>query len=833
MRTGAAHAFPNNLVATGTTVGHIRVFSVYEWTSTYPAATAKPKLNVLPVDRINPGSDIWISIASSSDTLLLGHDHREFVYISEAENYDKALVESWKSDMEGLLIFLQGQYKALSPDQGTITVAFLAKTSLQLDPRFNAWPADISALETFTPTTASLACNTLCMYKVVEFIPLLLHVLLLLFFAGLVAFLHPVNIALMIITAALLGVISGAYTYLKILPIFSSDSPYRTALSNIVWGSFRCLSGLLCSRRRFSSDDESIIPHQPSPFSTKTIPTMIEIMTRDAIQKSTKRDERDARAIVWTVRSLKDDNEFEPFVEALQILYGDPLEESKGSWVPAIPVFFLTTSHLTSAYSLARWNGFRSLSALTREIISVLEKNTGNSTSTRPQDHRVLLQMAQCEAEHQGYTNLSGVISSLIALHPVDTPVLVQRARDALMTFDHAAYDILTEYLCNCAALKYEPYEFDTTCRMMVERFPVPPTPQLESKLRTAFSNIIQQHRDQLHAHRKPHHIDQIIGMILNLLPDSLDAQFTRPVVLYLMCRPIPSEAVSRGLGRCKSKFMGSLLTAYLASNPRDVMHATLAEIFWLAVDRSASVLAHFDEETLAVVSGAPHFFISSCAIAVLKTRILMAVAELASDQLDALMDRLQIPNLASEISTSMGTTTTAQWKEGFFPIFLDFLEQTDELSMLNDWNQQRAERVSRSLQRRFATWFLKNVNGTSVTSRTQLMNAIIYWENKALLESLDDHVVRKTICEALNVYLVTISDKQGEFVLYNRILRLLVLFDPPSENIPIFPTVLTAPLSSQKICAAVISQGLSLVADHMYIMQGKGRPSLFLPRLY
>ncbi|KAJ7809992.1 hypothetical protein B0H14DRAFT_3480921 [Mycena olivaceomarginata] len=27
------------------------------------------------------------------------------VYISEAEKYDKALVESWKSDMEGLLIF--------------------------------------------------------------------------------------------------------------------------------------------------------------------------------------------------------------------------------------------------------------------------------------------------------------------------------------------------------------------------------------------------------------------------------------------------------------------------------------------------------------------------------------------------------------------------------------------------------------------------------------------------------------------------------------------------------------------------------------------------------
>jgi hypothetical protein len=28
------------------------------------------------------------------------------VYISEAEKYDKALVESWKSDMSGMLIFV-------------------------------------------------------------------------------------------------------------------------------------------------------------------------------------------------------------------------------------------------------------------------------------------------------------------------------------------------------------------------------------------------------------------------------------------------------------------------------------------------------------------------------------------------------------------------------------------------------------------------------------------------------------------------------------------------------------------------------------------------------
>ncbi|KAJ7797687.1 hypothetical protein B0H14DRAFT_3547526, partial [Mycena olivaceomarginata] len=64
------------------------------------------------------------------------------VYISEAEKYDKALVESWKSDMDGLLIFVRRfsasltrsheSYKTLSPDQGAMTITLLAQISHQL-----------------------------------------------------------------------------------------------------------------------------------------------------------------------------------------------------------------------------------------------------------------------------------------------------------------------------------------------------------------------------------------------------------------------------------------------------------------------------------------------------------------------------------------------------------------------------------------------------------------------------------------------------------------------------------------------------------------------------
>ncbi|KAJ7803416.1 hypothetical protein B0H14DRAFT_2888169 [Mycena olivaceomarginata] len=70
------------------------------------------------------------------------------VYISEAEHYDSALVESWKADMEGMLIFsglfsasltafIIESYKSLVPDTGNMTVDLLSQLSQQLNAQFN------------------------------------------------------------------------------------------------------------------------------------------------------------------------------------------------------------------------------------------------------------------------------------------------------------------------------------------------------------------------------------------------------------------------------------------------------------------------------------------------------------------------------------------------------------------------------------------------------------------------------------------------------------------------------------------------------------------------
>jgi hypothetical protein len=162
------------------------------------------------------------------------------------------------------------------------------------------------------------------MHSLIQFIPLLLHISLLLFFAGLVAFLHPINAPLTAVAAALLGSIITAYIYLTVLPMFSSDSPYRTPLSNMAWVLFRRFGAPLSCGRRSSPDEESKMASGALNLASGNFPTMVEIMMQDAVEKSRERDDRDGRAMAWTIRSLTDDNELEPFVEALPDLVWGP-----------------------------------------------------------------------------------------------------------------------------------------------------------------------------------------------------------------------------------------------------------------------------------------------------------------------------------------------------------------------------------------------------------------------------------------------------------------------------------------------------------------------------
>ncbi|KAJ6459856.1 hypothetical protein C8R45DRAFT_1030021, partial [Mycena sanguinolenta] len=218
------------------------------------------------------------------------------IYAGEAERYDAALVESWKANMEGMLIFsglfsasltafLIESYKVLQPDSGDLTVAGIALLSQQLAAIASNRTFAVEVPPPFVPTAGSLWCNALwfislslsltCallatlveqwsreflhktdmrpsplrrarvfsflylglkkfrMHAIVDLIPFLLHASLLLFFAGLVAFLLSVNRLMMYPMCIILSVFLIVYTVLTILPVICLDCPYRTPLSGL------------------------------------------------------------------------------------------------------------------------------------------------------------------------------------------------------------------------------------------------------------------------------------------------------------------------------------------------------------------------------------------------------------------------------------------------------------------------------------------------------------------------------------------------------------------------------------------------------------------------
>ncbi|KAJ7239882.1 hypothetical protein C8J57DRAFT_1563230, partial [Mycena rebaudengoi] len=300
------------------------------------------------------------------------------IYISGADKYDKVLVESWKSDMAGMLIFaglfsasltafIIESYKTLAPNYGDSTVQLLAQISQQLAAAANGNTVPAAAPSSpFNPPATSLICNGLwfislglsltCaliatlveqwardflhradkrssplirarifsylyyglkrfnMHTVVDIIPLLLHTSLVFFFAGLVAFLLPINVVIARLAITILAVVVGVYLSLTLLPILYLDCPYRTPLTNTCWQLAWNILMLWQGHHR-----------PPDGSQGRDLPTLtiVEAMALVAMEKSPAQTVRDDRALVWTVKSLADDAELQPFVEAIpDVIWG-------------------------------------------------------------------------------------------------------------------------------------------------------------------------------------------------------------------------------------------------------------------------------------------------------------------------------------------------------------------------------------------------------------------------------------------------------------------------------------------------------------------------------
>ncbi|CAK5263415.1 unnamed protein product [Mycena citricolor] len=284
-------------------------------------------------------------------------------------------------------------YKTLNPDSGSQTVALLTQISHQLA-NLNNSTALTDALPPaapFSPPISALVCNALWftslalslssalvatlveqwareyqhrttmfsspsirsrvymylyhglqrfnMHAVVGVPLLLLHWALVLFFAGLVAFLVPVNVIIMVITSALLLLFVSVYGTLTILPLFFLDCPYQTPLTQILWLLNQTWGSVLRAyirrtvavwevvfrKRKTVTDPEKPAESPVTNPGTSAKPparedtrtesqSMAEAIKSEALHPPVKTE---THALAWTVRSLSDDEELEKLVEGL------------------------------------------------------------------------------------------------------------------------------------------------------------------------------------------------------------------------------------------------------------------------------------------------------------------------------------------------------------------------------------------------------------------------------------------------------------------------------------------------------------------------------------
>ncbi|KAJ7605172.1 hypothetical protein FB45DRAFT_953934 [Roridomyces roridus] len=756
------------------------------------------------------------------------------VYVSEAEKYDKSLVEGWKSDMDVLLIFaglfstsltafLVESYKTLTPDEGTITIQLLSRISDQLNQSSGTRPLDPLITASFHPPAAAFACNILwflslglslsCaliatlveqwsrdfmqrtqihpspmirarifsylyfgiqrfgMHALVGFVPVLLHISLLLFLGGLVAFLIPISTALTLIVGSLFACIIGTYGYLTLLPLLFSDSPYRTPFSNVVWSIFRGCSVL--RNKSISPDPEKVVK---SPAHDRS-QTMVDVMVRDAMTDSPKCQERDGRAIVWTVRSLTHNNELEPLVNALpDLIYGPHgrrrvhdslinrllnggdtqlvrriegllrscdsgllaadletrrrLSCVKALWAlayflasdarapsvfPAFDAAILRTPrnrgipHAVAAYGLMRWLRFLSFLSRVREVRAM-------SDDEQPPPYKTSLERESNALMSFGIDYLE--VGDL------------QRIQDS-------EYDPLLRYMETSAWLDEMPHEFEATCRIMR-----PSTSPLREahvvKLRETLGNVLDRPASEYKALESSiHQVDIVVAIILEILQDDpgfCSSHVGKCLVKYAGPRP-KGEGFRHALHRCRPKRLGFLLTNYLATGPGNLTQNTLYTIWTLAI--SQPPLASFNEDTLNAVRAAPVFPISPSVIAVLKSNIVAGVDRPRGEELAATLDRLQIPAPVPAQASSL--TPLERWNHAPFSILLDFLEH--DASLTDPRNKHRAsdtftflvQRCRRygmaiSLQMRFAAWFMKIIQDAELYAQSPMVEIVIEW---------------------------------------------------------------------------------------------------------
>lgn len=155
------------------------------------------------------------------------------------------------------------------------------------------------------------------LHLAVEALPILLHISLFLFFAGLLVFLSHTDSAVFGIVTGWVCLCLAAYTYITLTPIFRQDSPYCSPFSSPAWSLLNGtifaviqilhLSGIL-------GRVTHAIRHRIHRLRMLSYRRLVDGMVKTAGKKAlAMASEIDARALMKTFRSLDEDHELERF----------------------------------------------------------------------------------------------------------------------------------------------------------------------------------------------------------------------------------------------------------------------------------------------------------------------------------------------------------------------------------------------------------------------------------------------------------------------------------------------------------------------------------------
>ncbi|TFK95111.1 hypothetical protein BDV98DRAFT_91713 [Pterulicium gracile] len=128
------------------------------------------------------------------------------------------------------------------------------------------------------------------------FLPVLLHISLFLFLAGLVSFLSALNITMAVITALLAGSAFLAYVTANSLPVFYPECPYKTPLSSLaryLWWTLR--TGASKLKHRFTA----VGRRAGAAVSELKVSTYASLTTLEAQAVHTFRHHLDTHLKVW------------------------------------------------------------------------------------------------------------------------------------------------------------------------------------------------------------------------------------------------------------------------------------------------------------------------------------------------------------------------------------------------------------------------------------------------------------------------------------------------------------------------------------------------------